>query len=88
MPRCYNLVLVSFLVLLSQILASQIGDVRHLWQASTLLGLAYGSIFGIYPTLCIEWFGMRMSNLTAFLTILTAKFTWQLISRRTGDTYH
>ncbi|KAK0492757.1 major facilitator superfamily domain-containing protein [Armillaria luteobubalina] len=58
MPRCYNLVLVSFLVLLSQILASQIDDVRHLWQASTLLGLAYGSIFGIYPTLCIEWFGM------------------------------
>ncbi|KAG7441608.1 MFS general substrate transporter [Guyanagaster necrorhizus] len=57
-PRCYSLMLVSLLVLISQILASQIDDVRFLWQASSLLGLAYGSIFGTYPTLCIELFGM------------------------------
>jgi hypothetical protein len=34
-------------------------DVADLWKASLALGLAYGSMFGLFPTMAIEWFGMR-----------------------------
>lgn len=37
-------------------------DVTKLWKASLALGLAYGSLFGLFPTLTFEWFGMRKSN--------------------------
>ena len=34
-------------------------DVTDLWKASLALGLAYGSMFGLFPTMTFEWFGMR-----------------------------
>ncbi|KAF9030349.1 MFS general substrate transporter [Hymenopellis radicata] len=58
LPRSAMLVVVSSLLLLSQLVAISISSVENLWAASTLLGLSYGSIFGIYPTMCIEYFGL------------------------------
>ncbi|KAK7001642.1 NmrA domain-containing protein [Favolaschia claudopus] len=46
-PRSYSLLLVSSLFFCSQILAAQITDVTNLWKASTLVGLSYGTIFGL-----------------------------------------
>jgi len=57
-PRSYSLVLVSTLFFCSQLLARQIDDVTDLWKASALVGLSYGTIFGIFPTVCIEFFGL------------------------------
>ncbi|KAJ7125293.1 major facilitator superfamily domain-containing protein [Mycena epipterygia] len=57
-PRSYSLILVSTLFLSSQLLAAQIDDVTNLWKASALVGLAYGTIFGLFPTVCIEFFGL------------------------------
>ncbi|KAF8173853.1 major facilitator superfamily domain-containing protein [Mycena galopus ATCC 62051] len=57
-PRSYSLLLVSTLFFCSQLLAAQIDDVTDLWKASALVGLAYGTIFGIFPTVCIEFFGL------------------------------
>ncbi|KIY68607.1 MFS general substrate transporter [Cylindrobasidium torrendii FP15055 ss-10] len=57
-PRSYMLVFVSALVLLSQGIAASVDDIQHLWTASVSLGLAYGCIFGFFPALCIEYFGM------------------------------
>ncbi|KAK7053757.1 NmrA domain-containing protein [Favolaschia claudopus] len=57
-PRSYSLLLVSSLFFCSQILAAQITDVTNLWKASTLVGLSYGTIFGLFPTVCIEFFGL------------------------------
>ncbi|KAJ7476891.1 major facilitator superfamily domain-containing protein [Mycena galericulata] len=57
-PRAYSLVLVSTLFFLSQLLAVQIDAVEGLWTASALVGLAYGTIFGLFPTVCIEFFGL------------------------------
>ncbi len=37
-------------------------SVEHLWIVSTLLGLAYGSLFNVIPMLVLEWFGMRKSR--------------------------
>jgi len=33
-------------------------DVEDLWKASLTLGLAYGGLFGLSPTITIEWFGI------------------------------
>ena len=41
-------------------------DVANLWKASLALGLAYGSMFGLFPTIVFEWFGMRKSYLLVF----------------------
>ncbi|KAF9068493.1 major facilitator superfamily domain-containing protein [Rhodocollybia butyracea] len=58
LPRSTLLILVAFIVLSSQVAAAYIEDVRILWRASALLGLGYGSMFSLYATLCIEWFGL------------------------------
>ncbi|KAK7444060.1 hypothetical protein VKT23_015457 [Stygiomarasmius scandens] len=57
-PRSYLLVLVSGIVLSSQLAASRIDEVSDLWKSSALLGLGYGSVFSLYAAICIEWFGL------------------------------
>ncbi|KAJ6606619.1 major facilitator superfamily domain-containing protein [Mycena vulgaris] len=70
LPRSYSLVLVSTLFFFSQLLAAQISDVTNLWKASALVGLAYGTIFGIFPTVCIEFFGLpHFSENWGFLSL-------------------
>ncbi|KAJ3719285.1 major facilitator superfamily domain-containing protein [Lentinula raphanica] len=58
LPRSTLLILVASIILSSQLAASYIENVRVLWRASALLGLGYGSMFSLYATLCIEWFGL------------------------------
>ncbi|KAF8147204.1 major facilitator superfamily domain-containing protein [Crassisporium funariophilum] len=58
MPRSYSLVLVAFFFFVSQVAAANVNDIAHLWIASALLGLAHGSVFSLFPTVCLEWFGM------------------------------
>ncbi|KAG5643241.1 hypothetical protein DXG03_001290 [Asterophora parasitica] len=62
LPRSYSLVIASTLFFISQILAANIDDIQNLWMASTMLGLAHGSVFAIFPNVCIEWFGLRKSS--------------------------
>jgi len=38
---------------------ANVADISHLWIPTSLLGLAHGSLFSLYPTICLEWFGMR-----------------------------
>ncbi|KAF7295572.1 NmrA domain-containing protein [Mycena indigotica] len=58
LPRSYSLLIVSTLFFFSQLLAVQITRVEDLWKASVLVGLSYGTIFGLFPTVCIEFFGL------------------------------
>ena len=58
-PRSYSLTLVSFLFFISQLATAFIDDINNLWIASTLLGFAYGSLWSLFVTVCLEWFGMR-----------------------------
>lgn len=75
------------MMLVSQIMAHAVDDVEHLWQASSALGIAYGATFGLFPTLVIEWFGIRQSFcLFGMLPKLTLRF--KPISLRTGVTCH
>ncbi|KAI0030402.1 major facilitator superfamily domain-containing protein [Vararia minispora EC-137] len=57
-PRSYCMTLVACLFVLSQLILITTKDVTRLWIASACLGLAYGGLFGLLPTLCIEWFGL------------------------------
>ena len=63
MSRSYCLTLVAVLFFISQIVTVNINDIAHLWIASALVGLAYGSVYSLFPTLCLEWFGMRKCEL-------------------------
>ena len=83
MPRSYCLVLSAVLFLVSQVVASSIRNVAHMWIASALLGLAYGSVFSLSPTVCLEWFGMRKClprsfqrlNVNFYIHLTTAHFS-------------
>ena len=43
---------------ISQLTCYAIDDINDLWKASVLLGLAYGGLFGLPPTIVIDWFGL------------------------------
>jgi len=58
LPRSYCISLVAILFIISQIMAVLTDDVTDLWKASLALGLAYGSMFGLFPAIVFEWFGM------------------------------
>ncbi|SJX60215.1 uncharacterized protein SRS1_11520 [Sporisorium reilianum f. sp. reilianum] len=60
--RVWLLIVVTTLALASQLLAAfpgAVSTVDELYAVSTLTGLAYGTLFGVCPTLVFEWFGMK-----------------------------
>ncbi|CAL1713245.1 unnamed protein product [Somion occarium] len=58
LPRSFCISLVAALFVVSQAVLYNVEHVNNLWKASALLGLAYGSLFGLFPTITIEWFGL------------------------------
>lgn len=88
LPRSYCLILVSSTLLASQYVATHIESIDSLWIASAILGLGYGSMFSLFPAMCIEWFGLRASlnpgraQLLVPLTFISAHFSenWGYLS--------
>ncbi|KAH9936843.1 MFS general substrate transporter [Epithele typhae] len=58
LPRTFCIVVVATMFIVSQAACLAIDNVADLWKASLLLGLSYGGLFGLFPTLVIEWFGL------------------------------
>ncbi|OSX60721.1 hypothetical protein POSPLADRAFT_1148283 [Postia placenta MAD-698-R-SB12] len=58
LPRSFCLPLIACIFIISQITCYYVEDVGALWKASALLGAAYGAMFGLFPTIVIEWFGL------------------------------
>jgi len=56
--RAYCISLVATLFFFSQLVAMSIVDVRELWKASLMVGFSYGAMFGLFPTITIDWFGI------------------------------
>ncbi|KAF9782320.1 major facilitator superfamily domain-containing protein [Thelephora terrestris] len=54
--RCLSIVAASFVV--SQLVGLGVQDIKHLQYAVVLVGISYGGVFGLLPTIIIEWFGM------------------------------
>jgi len=61
LPRSYLLVPIAALFFVSQLILATVGNITRLWIASSLLGLAHGCLYSLYPTVCLEWFGMGTS---------------------------
>ncbi|KAF9652133.1 MFS general substrate transporter [Thelephora ganbajun] len=53
---CISLVAISFLI--SQLVGLRVQDIEHLQYAAMLVGISYGGVFGLLPTIIVEWFGM------------------------------
>ena len=90
LPRSYLLVLIATLFFVSQLVSTRIADVSHLWITSSLVGLAHGSLYSLFPTVCLEWFGMRayfiiISPLSKHIISLTYFFLIKHTFPRTGD---
>lgn len=49
--------------LISQLVALCVRDIEHLQYAVILVGASYGGVFGLLPTITIEWFGMGTQSL-------------------------
>lgn len=58
LPRSYLFILVTATALASQIVASQVDVVSHLWRSSGLLGFGYGMLFSLSTSIVSEWFGL------------------------------
>lgn len=56
--RCLSAVAVSFLA--SQLVGLRVQDIEYLKYAVILVGISYGGVFGLLPTIIIEWFGMGL----------------------------
>lgn len=56
--RAYCISLVAVFFFISQLVAMSVVDVTELWKASLLVGFSYGAMFGLFPTITIDWFGM------------------------------
>jgi hypothetical protein len=57
-PRSFAMVIVAAGFVTSQLITYHVEDIEHLWKASLILGESYGMLFGLFPTLVIEWFGI------------------------------
>jgi hypothetical protein len=56
--RCFWLIPVSLLFVVSQTLARNTTTPDMLWLSSASLGTAYGAMFSLVPMVIIEWFGL------------------------------
>ena len=56
--RSYWMSVISMTFILSQIFVFAVEDVTSLWMASIALGFAYGGMYGLFPTIVIESFGL------------------------------
>jgi hypothetical protein len=70
MSRFWCLVCSSCIFTLAQVAALNISNPRSLWVLSSLSGLGYGALFGVYPALVADTFGVSgLSVNWGFMTL-------------------
>jgi MFS family permease len=68
--RIWCLVVACLVFLVAQICALNITNPLHLYFVSTLSGLGYGFLFGVFPSIVAEMFGIHgMSQNWGFMTL-------------------
>jgi len=85
-PRSHSLILVAFLYLISQVVVASISNISNLWIASALLGFAHGSLSGLIPTVCLEWFGLPHFSENWGYIVIAPIFSLNLLSFLFGRT--
>jgi len=68
--RVWCLVFATFIFFLAQVCALSIENPHYLWFVSSLSGLGYGFLFGVFPSVVAESFGIRgLSQNWGFMTL-------------------
>jgi MFS family permease len=68
--RTWCLTLASAIFTIAQLLALTISDPHYLFLVSSLCGLAYGFLFGVFPSIVAEVFGIHgLSTNWGFITL-------------------
>ena len=62
MRRAWCISIVATCFFISQLVGLCVQDIKHLQYAVTLVGISYGGVFGLLPTITIEWFGIGAHN--------------------------
>ena len=71
--QCLSAVTVTFLV--SQLVGLRIQNIEHLQYAVILVGISYGGVFGLLPTIIIDWFGMGPYSCLFLFTLQELTFS-------------
>jgi hypothetical protein len=71
--------------IVSQLTVFNIDNIGDLWKGSALLGLSYGGMFGLFPSIVLEWFGLGeccLNSTRVRLTSIIAHFSenWGFVS--------
>jgi len=61
--RCFWLIPISLLFIISQIIARNTTTPDTLWLSSACIGASYGAMFSLAPNIVIEWFGLARFSL-------------------------
>lgn len=70
LSRFYCLVASSIIFFIGQFAALSVSNPLNLWLVSSISGLGYGALFGVYPALVADTFGVSgMSQNWGYMTI-------------------
>ncbi|KAK7539341.1 major facilitator superfamily domain-containing protein [Phyllosticta citribraziliensis] len=70
LSRFWCLILSALIFTTGQFVAMNIEDPNHLWMLSGLTGLAYGALFGVFPSIVADAFGVQvMTQNWGFMTL-------------------
>ncbi|EOD50493.1 Major facilitator superfamily [Neofusicoccum parvum] len=70
MSRFWCLVASALIFTLAQFTAMRVENPNHLWLVSSLTGLGYGALFGVFPSIVADAFGVHvMTQNWGFMTL-------------------
>ncbi|KAK7725671.1 hypothetical protein SLS57_003737 [Botryosphaeria dothidea] len=70
MSRFWCLVVSALIFTLAQFTAMRVENPNHLWLVSSLTGLGYGALFGVFPSIVADAFGVHvMTQNWGFMTL-------------------
>ncbi|KAK8172617.1 major facilitator superfamily domain-containing protein [Phyllosticta citrichinensis] len=70
LSRFWCLIFSALIFTTGQFVAMNIEDPNHLWMLSGLTGLAYGALFGVFPSIVADAFGVQvMTQNWGFMTL-------------------
>lgn len=70
MSRFWCLVVSALIFTLAQFAAMKVENPTHLWVVSGLTGLGYGALFGVFPSIVADAFGVHvMTQNWGFMTL-------------------
>jgi MFS family permease len=77
----------AIILLVAQLLATRIQNPNSLWTISGLTGLGYGALFGVYPALVVDSFGVHGFSLNWGFIMFSSVISGNILNILYGATY-